>query len=208
MWRKIAVIALIALAAHRYLFSHPPAPSMNLAAEFPIDMETVLSLRSAPVQQPIERPGTGFRYRDYVIEPLATFQLQARVLGAEHYQLGREADLSPVDLALGWEPMADSDVPKHIDISQSGRFYRWRVQHFPIPRRDIETHSANMHMIPASESVRSALLAVKPGQVVQLHGYLVRVRAQDGWRWQSSLTRTDTGRNACEVVLVEMLRTL
>ena len=34
---------------------------------------------------------------------VAQFDLQARVLSTNHYQFDAEADLSPVDLALGWD---------------------------------------------------------------------------------------------------------
>jgi len=63
-------------------------------------------------------------------------------------------------------------------------------------------------MIPANEEVKAALFDVEEGQVVQLHGYLVRIDADDGWQWRSSLTRKDTGDNACELVLTEKLRIL
>jgi hypothetical protein len=110
-----------------------------------------------------------------------------------------------VDLALGWGPMSDESALERIDISQSGRFYFWHVKEFPIPRRDIEIHSANMHMIPATAEVERRLLRVRPGQVVALTGYLVEVRGSDGFRWRSSLTREDTGNGACELVWVEKL---
>lgn len=146
--------------------------------------------------------GQSFPHGDYTIKPLATFALEARVLGRKDYGFGREAELSPVDLALGWGPMSDSQVLLAIDISQSGRFYYWHTQNFPIPRRQIEVHSANMHMIPADEGVRRQLLRVREGQVVRLEGLLVRVDADDGWHWQSSLTREDTGNGACELIWV------
>lgn len=141
----------------------------------------------------------------YMIEPIAHFGLEARVLARENYHLGREADLSPTDLVLGWGEMADPQVLKHIDIRQSGRWYFWRVESFPIPRRQIETQSANMHLIPANADVASTLKQIHPGQVVSLQGYLVNVRAEDGWRWRSSLTREDTGANACELIYVNQL---
>ena len=34
-----------------------------------------------------------------------------------------------------------------------------------------------------------------------------RMRAPDGWRWRSSLTREDTGAGACELVWVERIVT-
>lgn len=144
----------------------------------------------------------------YALTPLASFSVRARVLSTKSYYFDREADLAPIDLALGWGRMSDEDVLADIDISQSGRFYFWRVSHFPIPREEIETHSANMHMIPADNKVKKALQNVRVGHVVQLHGYLVEAKTADGWRWKSSLTREDTGRGACELVLVERVEVL
>ena len=139
---------------------------------------------------------------EFDIHPLAEFQLQARVLGREDYYLGRESDLSPIDLALGWGPMSDSAVLENIDISQSGRFYFWRANKFPIPHAEISRHSANMHMIPADAAVADRLKDVREGDVVALRGFLVRVESNDNWRWNSSLSRDDTGNGACELVWV------
>jgi hypothetical protein len=158
-----------------------------------------------PVQVDLAAPPARLSKNDYQITPLESFALEARVLGAERYRFDRGAEISPMDLALGWGPMSDESVLQRIDISQSGRFYFWHVKEFPIPRRDIEIHSANMHMIPATAEVERQLLRVRPGQVVALMGYLVEVRGRDGFRWRSSLTREDTGNGACELVWVEKL---
>lgn len=64
-------------------------------------------------------------------------------------------------------------------------------------------HSANMHMIPSSSAVARHLRAVRVGHVVRFAGYLVSARAADGWRWDSSLSREDSGPGACELVWVE-----
>ncbi len=63
-----------------------------------------------------------------------------------------------------------------------------------------------MHMIPADENVRRALLAVGTGDRVRVHGLLVDARRADGFYWNSSLTREDTGPGACELVYVEELQ--
>jgi hypothetical protein len=148
-----------------------------------------------------------FERNGYRIRALARFEVSARVLGAEHYRLDREAQLAPVDLALGWGRMSDTAVLQRISISQRGRFYYWSTADFPIPRREIETSSANMHMIPADDRIEAALKSVRPGQIVTVRGYLVEARAPDGWRWRSSMTREDTGAGACELVWVESVST-
>lgn len=147
---------------------------------------------------------------DYSITALADVAITARVLGKENYVLGREADLSPTDLALGWGPMSESKVLAQLSIRQSGRWYRWQTLQtgYPIPRIEIERNSANMHMIPANEQVARALKNVRQNEIISLTGYLVNVIAADGWHWKSSLSRNDTGEGACELIWVTQLKRL
>jgi len=155
-----------------------------------------------PTQEKISSPEP-FPFKDHTITPLATFDIEAKVLSKERYRYGRGADLSPVDLALGWGRMSDETVLKDIEITQSSRWYHWRTSAFPIPKREISSHSANMHMVPATEEVKEALLSVHQGDIVHIRGYLIRADKSDGSYWVSSLSRNDTGAHACELVYVE-----
>ena len=131
------------------------------------------------------------------------------MLSREPYYLDGSAAISPIDLALGWGPMFDEAVIQHVYISQSRRRYRWKpMGAFPIPRREIERHSANMHMIPANDEALHALVRVKKGDVVEIYGHLVYVSSPDGFTWQSSLIREDTADGACEVVLVDEIKVI
>jgi hypothetical protein len=158
--------------------------------------------KEPPTQINIDNP-TSFEFGKHRITPLAKFQIKAKVLSREDYKFDKEADVSPVDLALGWGRMSDEAVIEQIEISQSGRWYRWRTKSMPIPRREIETHSANMHMIPADDLVEADIRRSRKGDIIELEGYLVEVVSDDGRRWKSSLTREDTGASACEVIYVE-----
>lgn len=137
------------------------------------------------------------------LTPLAGFSVEARVLSREDYRSGRESDLSPTDLALGWARMTEDAVIDALDISQSSRWYhyRWSDQP-PLPPNEIAGSSANMHMIPGNDAVAQALADVRKGERVRIDGWLVEANARDGWRWRSSTSRTDTGGGACEVVYV------
>jgi len=158
-----------------------------------------------PVQTHFDAPQSPITLKDATLHPLANFSLTARVLSRDNYRFDAGSDLSPTDLAFGWGRMSDSAVLRGIDISQSGRFYYWQTKAFPIPRREIETHSANMHMIPADAAVAYQLKRVRVGDVVSLDGLLVEADKANGWRWRSSLTRDDTGGGACELVYVQSL---
>jgi hypothetical protein len=49
---------------------------------------------------------------------LQSYEGSFRVLGREDYNLGREAEFSPMDIAVGWGEMANPKVYKQIDISE------------------------------------------------------------------------------------------
>lgn len=146
-------------------------------------------------------------FKSHRITPLAAFEIRARVLGTERYRFDRASELSPVDFALGWGPMSDSSRLEAFSIQQRDRWYFWQSARMPITSDTVIAHSANMHLIPATEAVAKRLLAVRTGQIVRLSGSLVRVDGKDGWNLVSSLSRTDTGDGSCEVIWVSAFST-
>jgi hypothetical protein len=159
----------------------------------PITHAPGVLVADVPLQQPLDESPA----------PLAKFALTARVLGRADYRWDELARLVPIDLALGWGRMSDSNVLDKVDISQSGRFYAWRVARFPIPEREIIESSANMHLIAADEQVARAIKRTRVGDVVSFDGYLVEADWPNGAKTVSSMTRSDSGAGACEVVWVE-----
>ena len=102
--------------------------------------------------------------------------------------------------------MSDSAVLEQIDICQSGRWYRTKYElPPPISEHQIISNSSNMHMIPARKAIQRSLKKLREGDIVRLRGYLVDVDHDSGWYWRSSMSRTDTGDGACELVYVESI---
>ena len=148
-----------------------------------------------------------FEMKGYILTHKATFDITARVLGTESYYRNRESDLSHIDLALGWGVMSDESLLNQLDISQSNRWYRWKYEYtIPVSNSQIIANSSNMHMIPASDSIENTLEKLRVGDIVSLHGYLVDVDHKSGWQWRTSMSRTDTGDGACEIVYVESMK--
>ncbi|MCB1559722.1 MAG: hypothetical protein KDI75_01270 [Xanthomonadales bacterium] len=163
--------------------------------------------RQAP-DPPQQRPpaeSTTFQHRVFRITPMADFQLRARVLGSARYRFDEGAALSPLDLALGWGRMSDPAVYGRLSISQSGRWYRysWGRDGPPIPADEIIRSSANMHLVPADAAVEAAIMKAAAGDVIELRGQLIRANDDNGWSWRSSMTRTDSGAGACELIWVQ-----
>lgn len=189
-WGFTALVLLTVVLGLRWWWGRPLVhPVGQIAAADPVQSEPEST-----------RPWT---FKNHQITPLAHFEIKARVLSTERYRFDRAAELSPVDFALGWGPMSDSKVLADVSTRQRDRWYFWSSARMPIPAAEISSHSANMHMIPATEAVARRLLAVRVGQLVDLQGQLIRADARDGWHWVSSLTRTDTGDGSCEVIWVE-----
>lgn len=156
----------------------------------------------------VEIPARIWQRGDAQFTALAQFDVHARVLSKNRYHFDGMSDMSPMDLALGWGPMSDTKIVNQFSITQSQRFYYWKPKEhdLAIPMADVISHSANMHMIPATEDVTNVLNDIRVGEVVDLAGYLVQVNKANGWKWKSSLSRTDTGSGACEIVWVDRAR--
>ncbi len=157
---------------------------------------------SQPQQSEIPRPS--FSFKGYTVRPLADFLIRARVLSRENYSVDAGSKLSPMDLALGWQRMADPAIYGALHITQGSRWYRYSLHgQPPIPPQEIVESSANMHLIPADESVANVLDQAEPGRFVRIKGKLVEVTGEKGWLWRSSLSRTDSGAGSCELIFVE-----
>jgi hypothetical protein len=180
----LACIALLGWSPWRSQAA--PLPGM-LAANEPLQNET---------------QETAWEHGDYLVTPLAEYEVTARVLSKKDYAWDKSADLSPVDFALGWGLMSDSSLLTNLRISQSGRWFYVYWQNVNVDVNQVMTHSANTHILPANADVARQIKNVKRDDIVHLQGYLVEVTKRDGFLWRSSLTRGDTGDGSCEVLWV------
>lgn len=200
-------LALILVFAGLWWVGHSgnsPAIATRSSGAVVCELPPAFTDPDQPLQSPVDDQMSPFRLGKSTVTPLAGFSLQATVLSRENYSFGRESDYSPTDLALGWGPMKDPAIAEKLQVSQGGRWYHygWGADGPPIPLQEIITHSSNMHMVPADRAVADALGHVRPGETVRLAGWLVRIDGDDGWHWQSSLSRSDSGGGACELVYV------
>ncbi len=197
----LAIFALLWWFGHR---SFTPAVATRSGSSVVCVTPPAFDDPDLPLQSPVSGQMSPFRLDNATVTPLAGLSLQATVLSRENYSFGRESDYSPTDLALGWGPMKDIGIARKLDVSQSGRWfhYSWGSEGPPVPLSDIISHSSNMHMVPADAAVADSLAHVRTGETVRLAGWLVRIDGDDGWHWQSSLSRDDSGDGACELVYV------
>lgn len=139
----------------------------------------------------------------------ASYQLSGVLVSKRNYRRGPIDKLSPWDYAVVWGRVPDS-FP-HIKFKQVVRFCLFRFKSgAPVDTKYVGEHFSNHHLIPANANIRRALRQGKKGMKVRLDGFLVNVEAYQDNRlytsWKSSMSRTDTGNGACEIIYVTRLR--
>jgi hypothetical protein len=195
---KVWLALLAAVAIGYYAFSRPYASGRG----DPIDWS------GDPIQASTDRPlfQIATRKGNVTLDPRASFDASAVVAGDEHYRFDDGAFLVPVDLVMTWGKLPEEPFKSKVSYGQVTRYYFWRTKATELDLHYIKSHSANMHMIPADDNVRRALLSVGSGDRVRVHGLLVNANRDDGFYWKSSLTREDEGPGACELVWVEEIQ--
>lgn len=162
----------------------------------------------SPVQMDLSRPD---QFREVIngveLTAVAEFEIEALILSKQRYSSDAMSAFSPFDLALGWGEMSVPDLVDEVRISQSGRFYWWSLPgEAAIAARTVRLRSANMHLIPMGDDHRAAMKDLRPGDVVQISGYLVNAQDPSGAIWKTSLTRSDAGAGACEIILLRSIQ--
>lgn len=201
MIRRLLLLGLAALLLHaawdhwRLRPLHPPAGVLAAAEPLQTALTPDDDLHSAAA--PPSRLGAA------ALQPVARYEIAARLLSRQRYRIGRAAALAPFDFALGWGAMSDSAVLNRLTIGQQNRYFWLLWDTPPLPPEQMMRHAANVHLIPRDGRVLAALDTMRPGQVVVLRGWLVDARSADGWSWFTSRTRDDVGDGSCELMWVD-----
>ena len=160
-----------------------------------------------PPQQTMIKSFEKWSSDDYEYTALANFEIKARVLSIRSYGYDDMSEFCPVDIAVGWGKMSDQAIVDKIDLKQQHRWYVWQAKHFPIPRKEIERSSTNIHVIPASNEIEDILDNVIMGNIIFLKGKLVNVKKNDEkFVYKTSINRKDTGGGACEILWAENIK--
>ena len=184
-------VLLLALVGGWWLLTRP---SGEAAAER-------IDPSAEPLQEATDR--APFRVRDYRLTPRAEYDISAVVGGTARYRFDPFAAVAPVDAVLTWGALPEAPYSGRVSYDQMTRFYFWSTRAGDLDLRYIATHSANVHLLPATNNLRRALLGLDAGDQVRLRGLLVDVDRDDGVWMRTSTVRTDTGAGACEVFWVE-----
>ncbi len=201
------ILALVTTIAISYYYQVLTAPEESDESDLnPI--ETYLD----PIQtnsEGLELPVMNFGSRIVSFDTKAQYKIAGVLVSKRRYIRGFMSDVSPWDYALAWK--AVPELQKYIKFDQIMRFCLFSIDpDSPVNVTYVSHHFSNNHLIPASKNLRKALKLAKKGKKIELTGYLVNVKAKQPGKstilWKSSLTRTDEGNGACEIIYLTRLR--
>jgi hypothetical protein len=165
------------------------------------------ALRHPPIQTDTTR--ASFAYKEFRITPRAEYDITGRVFSTRRYYwnfIDRFYKVAPEDLALGWGLLSDYKYRDILHVRQEDRFFKIRwIGAPPLPRDTIISSMSNNHIVPANDDMADKLGEVRPGDIVHMKGALIDISDPGHGTISTSLTRTDTGPGACEIIWLEEL---
>jgi len=160
-----------------------------------------------PVQQPSDLQPFLLRTSsaEVTVKPRAKYSIEAMIVSRTNYG-GWSGEISPFDFALAWGRLVLPEYSRHISYSQFNRWYYYSYSDsLPENPSMIALNSANVHIVPSDNELLSRLKVAKKGDIVRMNGYLVDLSGianGQPFTWNTSLSRSDTGDGACEILLV------
>jgi hypothetical protein len=138
------------------------------------------------------------------LNPRATFIIAGRITSSKRYH-DEQGELLPYDLIMTWGELSNPAVDQWLSWEQSLRIghFNWSAN-TPYTREYINSHAANIHIIPASDNLEQAIGELELNDTALMAGLLVDAYSKEGYI-ETSLTREDTGLGACEVYYLERL---
>jgi hypothetical protein len=146
------------------------------------------------------------RHGDFTLVPRAHYDITGRVLVKTRYADDWFAQVSPLDVSLGWQDMSDNVTLANFAFTEhERRFYMHPLNDSIQDYNWVIAESSNNHLIPENSDIEAQLRAIRVGNVVELEGELVDVMAT-GWEAHTSVLRMDLGDGACEILLVRRVK--
>jgi|YNPMSStandDraft_2_1061718.scaffolds.fasta_scaffold00039_53 hypothetical protein len=144
-------------------------------------------------------------HKGYELTSENSIIFRGKILNVHRYTNDDFAEISPIDIGLGWDIMADEKNLEKITVFQYSRAMYFNISGYMIDKRTAYLYSANIHIIPSNEDLEKIVLKLLKGDIVELKGRLVDVKGEKFWR-TTSLSRTDEGLGSTEILWLEDIK--
>ena len=202
-WLAISLVACVTCAIYLSL-RNLALPDVSLIAHTIKEAEPVQEASNGRALTTIIKGYT------YTLTPRATYDISGLVVsqhrGDALFNLGHKADPGNIkDVCVVWGEAVTNGSYRKVNFT-SGEFtcsYSWSGVLTPPFNPE---KASNNHLIPASRTIARQIGAIHVGDQIRMTGLLVDYKVtrdgRDIFTRQTSLTRSDTGNGACEILYV------
>ena len=180
--------------------------------ELPSHRQIDKSLYRQPEQLSTERTPFSFTYADkiYEITPVADYHISGLLVSHndirsfwDMYHDKNSVDIK--DICLLWGSNLIDDTFKKVSFHNESVSCHFKTHDATSAENFNTAEVSNNHLLASDPEVRRKINESRVGDQVELSGMLINYcpRENRDWIRQTSLSRTDTGGGACEVMFVE-----
>lgn len=146
-----------------------------------------------PIQKNIKNSTFFIHEKDFIITPLADYEITGIVISTKRYFFDATSSISPIDIVIAWKKMSVADVIKDMKFKHRNRavIYSPKKEYWPITEKEVMVSLSNNHCIAANKEIKKQLFKIKKYDLVTLEGQLVSVEKKGMQPWVSSLSRDD-----------------
>ena len=148
---------------------------------------------------------------EVIFKVKAAYSISGKVVEKYYYPPFRITNkLARFDIGMIWGPLLAEDLDEQMTFKNTGnRFLRYSYKNSLVQKlgskEAVVNNISNNHVIHSNEHILKLIRNIKEGDFIRIEGFLVDVHYTNGTakgHWPTSLSRTDHGDGACEVIYV------
>ena len=164
--------------------------------------------RQDPLQTPTKRPTFTAEINDqkHTVRPLYEYHIAGMVVScgySESLAEYRKDELNIMDAGLIWGSNLDPTIYKKIKFHTNGVWLMAKTKDRAVWEKLDQQKLSNNHLICSDPQLIKQIKALRRGTVISIKGCLASYSGRN-----SSVSRTDTGDHACEVIWVDQFNVL
>lgn len=148
---------------------------------------------------------------EVIFKVKAAYSISGKVVEKYYYPPFRIANkLARFDIGMIWGPLLSEDLEDQMTFKNTGnRFLRYTYKNSLVQKlggkENVVNNISNNHVVHSNDHILKLIRNIKEGDFIRIEGFLVDIHYSNETlkgHWPTSLTRTDHGDGACEVIYV------
>ncbi len=161
-----------------------------------------------PIQTPTSRPPFSVLVEDqkHSVKPTFNYRICGMVVScgfSKQQAEYRNDNLNTMDAGILWGSNLDPTIYKNMKFHTDGVWLKAKTKDKDVWERFDQAQLSNNHLLSTDPVLTKQLKALKRGDIISIKGCLANYSGRN-----SSVTRSDIGASACEIIWVDEITTL